>query len=98
MTIRELKDAYAQNKGYENWYDYYDHCKSNGLNESEMGYDRLIQFCSIFYVQQALEAAQDNVKMKMKEDVWELDMNDEWMEIDKESILDAYPYSNIKLI
>jgi hypothetical protein len=34
--------------------------------------------------------------MKLKEDVWELDMNDEWMEIDKESILDAYPYSNIK--
>ena len=97
MTIRELKDAYAQNKGYENWYDYYDHCKSNGFDESEIGYDGLIQFCSIFYVQRALEAAAYNAKIGFE---YSGNTGSEYCDeyIDKQSILDAYPYSNIKLI
>jgi hypothetical protein len=95
MTIRELKDAYAQNKGYENWYDYYDHCKSNGFDESEIGYDGLIQFCSIFYVQRALEAAADNAKIEFE---YSGNTGSEYCDecIDKQSILNAYPYSNIK--
>jgi LPS sulfotransferase NodH len=40
--IREFKDKWAQDKGYENWYDYKDYCESNGYDESEIGYDRLM--------------------------------------------------------
>jgi hypothetical protein len=40
--IREFKDKWAQDKGYENWYDYKDHCDSHGYSESEIGYDQLM--------------------------------------------------------
>jgi len=40
--IRQFKDEWAKNKGYENWYDYIDYCNSNGFDESEIGYDELM--------------------------------------------------------
>jgi hypothetical protein len=40
--LRKFKDEWAQEKGYENWYDYKDHCDSNGYDESEIGYDELM--------------------------------------------------------
>jgi hypothetical protein len=33
--------------------------------------------------------------MKLRDDVHELDMNDDWMEVDKKSILTAYSLDNI---
>jgi hypothetical protein len=34
-TIKQLKDKYAIENGYENWQDYLSFCKSNGFDESE---------------------------------------------------------------
>ena len=40
--LRAFKDQWAQDKGYENWYDYKDHCDSHGFSEDEIGYDQLM--------------------------------------------------------
>lgn len=48
------------------------------------------------HVEAALKEVSENFKMKIKDDVHELDMNDDWMEVDKKSILNAYPLENIK--
>jgi hypothetical protein len=40
--LKKFKDEWAQEKGYENWYDYKDHCDSHGYDESEIGYDELM--------------------------------------------------------
>lgn len=40
--IRDFKDKWAREKGYENWYDYKDHCDSHGFDEDEIGYDELM--------------------------------------------------------
>ena len=55
----------------------------------------MIEFAKL-HVEQALKQASENFKMKIKEDVHELDMNDDWMEVDKNSILTAYSLENIK--
>jgi hypothetical protein len=83
MTIKELKNKYAIKEGYENWYDYLDYCKSNGFNESEIGYDGLIEFCVKYYVTEALQAASEQVEF------------DEEVLI-RQSILQAYPLDLIK--
>ncbi len=57
MTIKELKNKYAQENGYENWYDYLNHCKSHGFDESEIGYDDLIKFCCKYHVEQSQKRA-----------------------------------------
>lgn len=57
--------------------------------------DRMIEFAKL-HVQAALKEASEKFKMKIKGDVHELDMNDDWMEVDKNSILNAYPLENIK--
>jgi hypothetical protein len=40
--LRKFKDTWAQAKGYEDWYDYRDHCESHGFSEDEVGYDQLM--------------------------------------------------------
>ena len=55
----------------------------------------MIEFAKL-HVEAALKNASENFKMKIKDDVYELDMNDDWMEVDKNSILNAYPLENIK--
>lgn len=54
----------------------------------------MIEFAKI-HVSEALKQASENFKMKMREDAHELDMNDDWMEVDKNSILMAYSLENI---
>lgn len=49
-----------------------------------------------YHVKEALLQASKQVTTKLKEDVQELSMNDEWTEIDKDSILNSYPLSLIK--
>jgi len=83
MTIEELKNKYVINKGYEGWYDYLNHCKSHGFDESEIGYDDLIEFCVKYYVTEALQAASEQVEF------------DEEALI-RQSILQAYPLDLIK--
>ena len=55
----------------------------------------MIEFAKL-HVEQALKQASENFKMKIKDDVHELHMNDDWMEVDKNSILNAYSLENIK--
>ena len=57
--------------------------------------DMMIEFAKL-HVEAALKEASENFKMKIKDDVHELHMNDDWMEVDKNSILNAYPLENIK--
>ena len=47
------------------------------------------------HLKEALKQASENFKMKQRDNVHELDMNDDWMEVDKESILNAYPIDEI---
>ena len=49
-----------------------------------------------YHVKEALLQASEQVTTKLKKDVQELSMNDEWTEIDKDSILNSYPLSLIK--
>ena len=55
----------------------------------------MIEFAKL-HVTEALKETSENFKMKLKEEVYELDMNDDWMEVDKNSILNAYSLDNIK--
>ena len=57
--------------------------------------EAMIEFAKL-HVTEALKEASENFKMKIKDDVHELHMNDDWMEVDKNSILNAYPLENIK--
>ena len=49
-----------------------------------------------YHIKAALLKASEQVTTKLKKDVQELSMNDEWTEIDKDSILNSYPLSLIK--
>ena len=57
--------------------------------------EAMIEFAKL-HVEAALKEASENFKMKIKDDVHELDMNDDWMEVDKNSIMTAYTLENIK--
>ena len=57
--------------------------------------ESMIEFAKL-HVEAALKEVSENFKMKIKDDVHELHMNDDWMEVDKNSILTAYPLENIK--
>lgn len=65
------------------------------LGTGKIMQQNMIEFAKL-HVKAALKEASENFKMKIKEDVYELDMNDDWMEVDKNSILNAYPLENIK--
>lgn len=56
--------------------------------------DMMVEFAQ-YHVKAALKSASENYKMKIKDNVHELHMNDDWMEVDKESILNAYPLDDI---
>jgi len=47
------------------------------------------------HVTEALKQASEKVTMKLRDDVHELDMNDDWMEVDKNSILTAYSLDDV---
>lgn len=55
----------------------------------------MIEFAKLHCIQ-ALKQASKQVATKLKEDVQELSMNDEWTEIDKDSILNSYPLTLVK--
>ena len=55
----------------------------------------MIEFAKL-HVKEALKDASENFKMKIKDDVHELDMNDDWMEVDKDSIINVYSLEKIK--
>lgn len=50
----------------------------------------MIEFAKM-HVTEALKQASEKIKMKAKKNIHELDMCDNWMEVDKQSILNAYP-------
>ena len=48
------------------------------------------------HVTEALKQASEKVTMRLRDDVHELDMNDDWMEVDKNSILNAYSLDDVE--
>lgn len=71
----------------------------NSFLSSAQGYDVLVTFMIEFaklHVQAALKEASEKYAMKFKDNIEELHMNDDFMEVDRNSILNAYPLENIK--
>lgn len=68
-------------------------CRIELVHEHYM--ESMIEFAKM-HVKAALLQASKQVTTKLKEDVQELSMNDEWTEIDKDSILNSYPLNLIK--
>ena len=56
--------------------------------------DMMVEFAKM-HVKEALKQASEKYKMKISDNVHELDMNDDWMEVDKNSILTAYSLDDI---
>lgn len=78
-TLEHIKDDYAIQQGFANWYELLTYCNEKYLHH-------YITEVMILAQKQALQNASDNVKTKLKDNVHELSMNDDWSEIDKESI------------
>lgn len=55
----------------------------------------MIEFAKM-HVTEALKQASEKVTMKLRNHVQELDMNDDWMEVDKNSILIAYCLDDVE--
>ena len=54
ISLKDFKDKYALNMsidGVYDWYSYIIWCKSNGFDESEIGYDDLIMDYALFRLQ-----------------------------------------------
>lgn len=77
----------------------------NKLNETQPNENRLptpkqveewmIDFAKM-HVSEALKQASEKVTMKLRNDFQELDMNDDWQEVDVKSILNAYDSENVE--
>ena len=63
--------------------------------ETEMFTEMMIEFAKN-HVTEALKQASERVTMRLRDDVHELDMNDDWMEVDKNSILNAYSLDDVE--
>lgn len=79
-TLQEIKYEYAINNGFKNW-DEFCIC----VFGSYIG--NTLDFLFLNVSKQALINASENVRMKMKENPLEIDLIDDLMEIDKESII-----------
>lgn len=55
----------------------------------------MIEFAKMHCEKQA-KIIYENIKMKLRDDVRELDMNDDLIEVDKNSILTAYSLDNVR--
>ncbi|MFM9825336.1 hypothetical protein [Flavobacterium sp.] len=55
----------------------------------------MIEFAKM-HVTEALKQASEKVTMKLRYDVHELNMNDDWMEVNKNSILTAYALDDVE--
>ena len=64
--LRKFKDTWAQDKGYEDWYDYRDHCESHGFSEDEVGYDQLM----FDYGQMIVQKSQHSEEKDYNADNW----------------------------
>lgn len=76
-------------------FPYFEAMCCNSAQEFIAVSEHMIEFAKL-HVEAALKAASENFKMKIKDNVHELDMNDDWIEVDKNSILTAYSLENIK--
>lgn len=81
---QDIFDSYAKEQGYKNWMEILLTFKSYEFSISV--FNKHIFNATDLVQKKALERASTNVMMKLKENHRELDLMDEWMEIDKESI------------
>lgn len=90
-TKQELKDEYAASLGYGNWSTAIK-CLAlfDATDDSIKAIDKFIdgyqEICCNEVAKASLEKAAENVKMKFKDNVHELHVNDEWTEVSKDSI------------
>ena len=88
-TFEEFANKRAEELGFVNW--------TNVIVQQEWEViEKLpIEFAKL-HVEEALKDASENFTLKLKDDVDELCMFDDWLEVDKQSIINAYPLDNIK--
>lgn len=80
-TLQDIKNTYAQEQGCEDWVEL--------VIINELNSDRLDKHWTEICIRAqkaVLEKAAENVKIKMKDDISELSMMDDWSEIDRTSI------------
>lgn len=88
MTAEEYFNEYSNLYSFEEGDPMY-------LIDKEDFIEVIIEFAK-YHVKIALETASEKVQMKLKDNIEELHLNDDWMEVDRNSILNAYPETNIK--
>lgn len=79
-TLEQIKNDISIKHGYANYISFLFSCKC------DKDLDAVINEIAIESQKQALQNASENVKTKLKDNVHELSMNDDWSEIDNESI------------
>lgn len=80
-SLLDIKNTYAQELGYKSWSEIMFFNNRNPIAvENHMN-----EIC-IIAQKAALEKATENVTMKMKDNISELSMMDDWSEIDRKSI------------
>lgn len=84
-TLEQIKEEYAiVYCQYPSWEDFINDIPSCEV-ESHM--DEVAKIYAEEYARKALMLASENFKMKLRENYMYLHMNDEWREVDKQSIL-----------
>lgn len=78
-TLSQIKNEIAIKKGYFSWPNL---ISSGHLTITLNTIDELL----IIVQKECLKNASKNVKSKLKEDYLDLSMNDDWTEVDKDSI------------
>jgi len=68
MTLREFKNKKAEEYGYEDWYDYLNYCKSNGFDESEIGYDDITIEFTKYHIEKCIKSILENGKIELSKD------------------------------
>ena len=81
--LEELKAEKSKELGYYNWQHL---LWANGIFDVEKYNNEVTMEYAKECSQASLEKASENVKMKMKKNIEDLSMMDDWSEIDRESI------------
>lgn len=82
--LEQIKDEVARSKGLGSWseLDYKGYIWDSDI---EAVCEKYAKEC----IKASLEKASQNVKMKLKQNIYDLSMMDDWSEIDKDSITNS---------
>jgi choline kinase len=91
MNIKQLKNKIGFQIGFLLYSGMSQEDAIKHLTEIAIDYAKI-------HVSEALKQASEKVTMKLRNDVHELDTNDDWMEVDKNSIINAYSLDDVAQI